>query len=209
MDHHPSDSLFATMRTVIEAPGYPLLKSYRQDFYQHDRATLRKTYTPEMSYLWIVRKMGTHLYPLHLSEHISHEANAALSLQDSAREIYLIAPGIFKQIGLQKALDEIKQMDYQVIDGFVCKYHGGSRKIIAAVATDLCYNKGRRYGLVRYSGEVGFDNLRERDLVALRCIAVGLVHQSGNCLFTPCVQITYDDQSLMPQATECWETLPA
>jgi hypothetical protein len=59
---HPSDVVFNNMRAVIEAPGFPLLVAYKNDFYKHDRHELRRTFSEEITYLWIVRDSGTHLY---------------------------------------------------------------------------------------------------------------------------------------------------
>ena len=55
--NHPSDSLFNAMRAVVEAPGYPLLRNYQQDFYKYDREILRSTWTQDMS-VESQRKLG-------------------------------------------------------------------------------------------------------------------------------------------------------
>lgn len=190
--NHPSDSLFNAMRAVVEAPGYPLLRNYQQDFYKYDREILRSTWTQDMSYLWIVRGSGTHLYPLYLDPSIAADANAALAMSGES-ECYLLGPGRLEKIGLDRARRELQRLEYEVVNRFVMK--NGSR-LMCRINISLRWEQGQQKGYVSFAGDLGIDNLTPKDRVALRYIAIGQAHAISSSLFTPCAEIVYNGQPL-------------
>lgn len=202
---HPSDVLFERMREVVEAPGYPLLQHYKQDFYKYDRQQLLDTFTPDMTYLWVVREMGTHLYPLYIDPRITNEAHAALSIQSSGQDLYLVGPKGLKQIERQRALDELKHYDYKV--GLQGVFKMG--RLLAEIDVRVVWQNSRLKGEVEYRSEVPIVSLTQRDRVALQRIALGQVINKSDSLFTPCKVMTFNGISLIPEVSAQEEECPA
>lgn len=192
---HPSDLLFARMREVVEAPGYHLLQHYKQDFYKYDRQQLLETYTPEMTYLWVVREMGTHLFPLYIDPRVTNEAKAALCIQSGAQELYLLGPNGLKRIDRSRALDELDRFDYKVTSNSVMKMG----RVMATIDTRLVWNKSRLHGEVAYDSQLPIISLTARDRVALLRIALGQVISQSDSLFTPCKVVTFNRINLIPE----------
>lgn len=192
---HPSDLLFARMREVVEAPGYHLLQHYKQDFYKYDRQQLLETYTPEMTYLWVVREMGTHLFPLYIDPRVTNEAKAALCIQPGAQELYLLGPNGLKRIDRSRALDELDRFDYKVTSNSVMKMG----RVMATIDTRLVWNKSRLHGEVAYDSQLPIISLTARDRVALLRIALGQVISQSDSLFTPCKVVTFNRINLIPE----------
>lgn len=192
---HPSDTLFDQMRGIVEAPGYPLLQHYKQDFYKFDREQLRATYAPEMTYLWIVREMGTHLFPLYIDPSVTNDAKAALHSWSHGQELYLVGPKGVVDIDLPNALAELGKFDYSVNAHSVMK-RGGT---LATITTCLVWDQNRLHGKVTYESLLPFHDLTARDRVALLQIALGQVRGSSGSLFTPCAIVTFDGMNLIPE----------
>ncbi|MDZ4123650.1 MAG: hypothetical protein U1E02_05660 [Hydrogenophaga sp.] len=202
---HPSDVLFERMREVVEAPGYHLLRHYKQDFYKYDRQQLVDSFTPDMSYLWVVREMGTHLFPLYIDPRITNEAHAALSLQSSAQDIFIVGPNGLKKIELQRALDELKHYDYKV--GLQGVFKMG--RLLAEIDVKVVWTDSRQKGEVEYRSELPIVALTPRDRIALQRIALGQVINKSQSLFTPCTEVTYNGISLLQETQALEEACPA
>ena len=202
---HPSDVLFERMREVVEAPGYHLLQHYKQDFYKYDRQQLVDTFTPDMTYLWVVREMGTHLFPLYIDPRITNEAHAALGMQSSAQDIFLVGPKGLKEITLQRALDELKHYDYKV--GLQGVFKMG--RLIAEIDVRVMWDDNQQKGDVAFRSELPIVLLTPRDRVALQRIALGQVIAKSQSLFTPCKVVTYNGISLIPAPQTQEEECPA
>lgn len=203
--NHPSDSLFNAMRAVVEAPGYQLLRNYQKDFYKYDREILRSTWTQDMSYLWIVRGFGTHLYPLYLDPSIAADAKAALAMSGES-ECYLLGPDRFEKISMDRARRELQRLEYEVVNDYVMK--NGSH-LMCRFNIALRWEHGQQKGYVSFSGDLGIDNLTPKDRVALRFIAIGQAHAISSSLFTPCAEVLYNGQSLAHSVLESQEACAA
>lgn len=202
---HPSDILFARMCKVVEAPGYPLLQHYKQDLYKYDRQQLLETYTPEMTYLWVVREMGTHLFPLYIDPRVTNEAKAALHIQSGGQELYLLGPNGLKRIDRSRALDELDRFDYKVTSNSVMKMG----RVMATIDTRLVWDKSRLHGEVAYDSQLPFISLTARDRVALLRIALEQVINRSDSLFTPCKVVTFNCINLVPEMRAHEEECPA
>ena len=202
---HPSDVLFERMREVVEAPGYQLLQHYKQDFYKYDRQHLVESFTPDMTYLWVVREMGTHLFPLYIDPRITNEAHAALSMQSSAQDIFIVGPKGLKKIELQRALDELKHYDYKVVLQGVFKMG----RLLAQIDVRVVWEQSRQKGECEYRSELPIASLTPRDRVALQRIALGQVINKSDSLFTPCKVMTFNGISLVPDTRAQEEACPA
>ncbi len=188
----PSDILFEKMRAVVEAPGYPLLQHYKQDFYQHDRQTLQETYAPGMSYLWVVRAHGTDLEPLHIDRRASERALVALNQCAEARS-YVVSEAGVREVTRQQAKERLAKFDYEVRDGFVMK---NGNVNLGFIEVNCMPGRGQRKTTVHYHSAQARDSLSERDLVALNRIAVGQAIVQAQSLFVPCLDVTYNGESI-------------
>jgi hypothetical protein len=202
---HPSDILFEKMRAVVEAPGYPLLQHYKQDFYQHDRKTLRETYAPGMSYLWVVRSHGTDLEPLHIDPRDSERALVALKYDDEAR-CYVVSEAGVREVSRQQAKDRLAKFDYEVRNGFVMK---NGNVNLGFVEVQSVLGRGQRKVTVHFHSSTARASLTERDLVALRRIAVGQAIMQSQSLFVPCMEVTYNGESIAARAQRMEELCEA
>lgn len=202
---HPSDVLFERMREVVEAPGYHLLKHYKQDFYKYDRQQLADSFTPDMTYLWVVRKMGTHLFPLYIDPRITNDAHAALSIESSAQDIFIVGPKGLKKIELKRALEELKHYDYTV--GVQGVFKMG--RLLAEMDVRIVWAESRQKGEVEFRSELPISALTPRDHVALQRIALGQVINKSHSLFTPCTEVTFNGISLFPETQAQEEACPA
>lgn len=190
---HTSDVVFNNMRAVIEAPGFPLLVAYKNDFYKHDRHELRRTYSEEITYLWVVRDSGTHLYPLHIDKRVCQEADAALGM-DGPRKLYLVTPTSVQEIDLAKARSLMSTFNYEVKNGFVMKNKSTN---LASVWPTTEWVKGQLKGRVIYFSDSPKDHLTHLDRIALRRIAVHeVIHLTGS-IFTPVIAVTFNGEDLM------------
>jgi len=190
---HPSDVVFNNMRAVIEAPGFPLLVAYKNDFYKHDRHELRRTFSDEITYLWIVRDSGTHLYPLHIDKRVCQEADAALGM-DGPRKLYLVTPTSVQEIDLARAKTLMSTFNYEVKNGFVMKNKSTS---LASVMPTSEWVKGQLKSRVTFGSDHKKEQLTHLDRIALRRIAVHEVINLTGSIFTPVISVTFNGEDLM------------
>jgi len=105
-------NLFNAMRAIVERPGYPLLKSYQQDFYEFDQQTLETTWTAESQYLWVVRENGTYLCPIDLDKRANESALACLG-QYRDMDIHHIRGERITPVSLIQAKNLIRNTRYE------------------------------------------------------------------------------------------------
>lgn len=211
---HPSDILFERMREVIEAPGYPLLTDYKQDFYKHDRSFLQETFAENLTYLWIVRSSGTHLYLLYIDPRCTEEALAVMQIDGGRnQEIYLVKMSSLRKLTPElrkitpsQAKDELAKYHYEVRNGFVMKL---AETNLGHVEVDVFWERGQRKTSVHYTGNLSIEELTARDRVALKQIAISQAIAKTQSLFTPVMAVSYNGDPLFPIAVQLQEECEA
>lgn len=113
------DTILGAMRAILEAPGYPLLKGYKDDFYVHDTRQIRDSWTDAVQLLWIVREYGTHLAHIGVHSKLNEYASAALSTavsSGSPYEIYHLSTKGVRNLTLEEARVRLLVLNF-VTDG--------------------------------------------------------------------------------------------
>ena len=186
------EKTFAAMRQIVEAPNYPYLTAYKDDFYKHDRMYLERTCAPGNRYLWVVRKHGTHLIRLDVHPKMAEEGLAVLNLE-SVGERFLVAGDKVMPVDDAQARKLLASFTYAMFHGAVSK--GGVA--LAQLAVDVSpWSSGRREGRVHYTSWVPVAAMTLGDLVALRQIAECEVIKATQSLFTPTTEVTLDGEDL-------------
>ena len=109
---------FEAMVSIVTQEGYPLLNHYKQDLYKYDFENLMRSHTRGARYMWIVRDSGTHLVRLGVHPKMNEELEAVLALYRDC-EIYVVQDARLKQISREQAAEELKKLDYSVVNGQV------------------------------------------------------------------------------------------
>ena len=185
-------SVFEAMRSVIAAPGFSLLRDYRDDFYRIDREVLFTTYSEEARYLWIVRERGTHLILLGVHQKMHDEARAVLRGVGGRHLCFLIERGGLCSVSDGRALAALSHCRYQVRKGVeVSRNPMPASGPLAHADVRLAWASGpnpRLQGVVLYSPGSRVEPTLG-DLVALDQIATWLVVEKSGSLFTPTVAV--------------------
>ncbi len=125
-----AEKLFENMKAIVERDGYPLLTSYKVDFYVHDLEYLRQNDAPGVKFMWIVRESGSYLCRLGVAPRVNAEVDYAIDIHDAnRREVYLLD----RDAGTVKLLDDatakrrLKEFDYKVERCTISRAYRGSR----------------------------------------------------------------------------------
>ncbi|MBV0881622.1 hypothetical protein KTQ42_20280 [Noviherbaspirillum sp. L7-7A] len=178
-----AEKLFEKMKAIIERAGYPLLSSYKVDFYVHDREYLRQNDAPGVKFMWIVRESGTYLCRLSVAPRVNAEVDYAIDIHDAnRREVYLLD----RDAGTVKLLDDtaakrrLKEFDYKV--GRCTISRKGERIAVADIRLTSWTNGKPPTGTVHcHTGQMQFPL---ETLYALRSLAVYFVIEATHSLFT-------------------------
>lgn len=109
-----AQTIFESMKRIVEAPGYPLLQSYKDDFYKHDLAQLLRGWSSKSRAIWVVTPNGTYLnFVGHHAKQIE-SVEASLSTGYANFEIYLLSEKGVTAISRERALDEARRLDFLV-----------------------------------------------------------------------------------------------
>ena len=107
-------TIFESMKRIVEAPGYPLLRSYKDDFYKHDLSLLLQRWSSKSRAIWVVTPNGTHLNFIgHHAKQIE-SVEASLSTGYANFEIYLLSEKGVTAISRERALTEARHLDFLV-----------------------------------------------------------------------------------------------
>ena len=107
-------TIFESMKRIVEAPGYPLLRSYKDDFYKHDLSLLLQRWSSKARAIWVVTPNGTHLNFIgHHAKQIE-SVEASLSTGYANFEIYLLCEKGVTAISRERALAEARHLDFFV-----------------------------------------------------------------------------------------------
>jgi hypothetical protein len=178
-----AEILFETMKAIVERDGYPLLTSYKVDFYVHDLEYLRQNDAPGVKFMWIVRESGSYLCRLGVAPRVNAEVDYAIEIRDAnRREVYLLD----RDAGTVKLLDDatakrrLKEFDYKVER---CTISRRGEPIAVADTRLTTWTNGKPpTGTVHFhTGQVTFSL---ETLYALRSLAVCFVIEASHSLFT-------------------------
>lgn len=193
--------VFEQLRQIVEAPGYPFLRHYKEDFYRHDNNYLARTIADGVRYLWIARANGSHLVRLGVHQKMHGEIEAVLdTFPDESMDIRLVKvasmdkPANVVKINATKAREELKRLDYKV-EGATVINRAGDR--IASMLVKITgWSTGERpYGVVRIQ-PAGGGTMSRADLIALGQITECEVIRESGSLFTPTKEIWLGEQPL-------------
>ncbi len=200
-----ANQTFEAMRGVIESPGYPYLKHYRQDFYEHDRRFIERNHSTDASYLWIVRESGTHLIALGVHPKMCEEGFAAMRLS-GACDLYLVKRERVKSVGFEEAERLLREFRYRVDGASVVNAQG----VLAGFTVSMSpWHAGSVKGTVRYTTGASSRSLSLGDLIALAQIAECEVIRSTQSLFTPTELILLDGADLRDLIEQRRQDTPA
>jgi hypothetical protein len=178
-----AEILFESMKAIVERDGYPLLTSYKVDFYVHDLEYLRQNDAPGVKFMWIVRESGSYLCRLGVAPRVNAEVDYAIDIHDAnRREVYLLD----RDAGTVKLLDDVtakrrlKEFDYKVER---CTISRRGEPIAVADTRLTTWTNGKPpTGTVHFhTGQVTFSL---ETLYALRSLAVCFVIEASHSLFT-------------------------
>ena len=169
-----ASQLIEAMKRVVEAPGYPYLKSYKDDFYKHDCIAIQETYGHGVRYLWVVNPYGTHLTRIGVHPRQNEWAVATmesgLRAYDIGVALYLISESGVRQITEQQARCELARWDYACSNANV-RDSKGQLLAVWDVEPFRKPSDGDQYCKVAFqSPRLQF--MSHSDLLALRDIAV-------------------------------------
>ena len=104
-----AQQIFAAMAAIVEAPGYPLLQSYKDDFYKRDLESLKCNWSAKARAIWVITPNGTHLNFIghHLRQ--AEEVTASVHCGYANIDIFSLAPTGIKRITAAQAVEEAKK----------------------------------------------------------------------------------------------------
>lgn len=133
-------AIFNAMRQIVEAPGYPLLQSYKADFYKHDLEQLQKLWHSGARAVWVVTPNGTHLSFIGQHRKQIESVDAIVNTGYRDAEIYLLSDKGVKRINREIALEQARDLDYKVHDGSV---FGRAGEKLAEMRIEPCRKRNR------------------------------------------------------------------
>lgn len=155
------------MAAIVNKPGYPLLRHYRDDFEVLDRDRLGATWHDQSRVLWIVREMGTNLVNLGIHPNISLWGNAALDLSPDS-DIFLATGRGLAKITLPQARAELSRMDWSLENGRI-RY--GKTPVADIIGVDIERVDNNLCATVKMHPIKKTDELTHGEAVALVCLA--------------------------------------
>lgn len=193
------EKIFERMCAIVEQPGYPLLKSYKQDLYKIDREILNRTWVQGLRYLWIVRECGTDLAILGMDKRASEEA--CLYIQRGGdSEMYLIdAAGRLTKIDKATALAFAKTICYKYQDGYIWHYVDKVHHRIASMECKLQYQKGQQHAEVAIGT---LDTLTPIDKKAFERLAISEAINMAGSLFISVTSLKIDGVETLVKAED-------
>lgn len=147
-----ANRIIEAMTAILEAPGYPLLKFYKEIDFAADKLQIQSEWHPNTRMLWIVRESGSHLGTMGVHARGNealrvvidqHKYNRTLNRLDC----FLITGQGVSKISPDGALNELKRLDYVVRDGNVLDATG---RELASVEIHLIQDNSQMTGEVAF-----------------------------------------------------------
>lgn len=198
MKNKLAEKLFAKMKQVIEAPGYPLLQSFKNDFYAFDRECLGGNHAPGLNWLWVVTPNGTHMHLVGVTDGESSWARAALNTGYKGCDFFKLSEDAIKRLEMKEALALANASPIAP----ALQWVGNSAELIVAGSAIGRAHKSvtkrpqdaRVYGAFKFevSGEISL-----RTLTVLRFLAQSEMTKISNDLFGVIEEISVNDKPLL------------
>lgn len=185
-----AQQIHAAMAGIVEAPGYPLLQHYKDDFYKHDLQNLVNCWSVNARAIWVVTPNGTHLNFVGHHPRQIDEVDATLHTGYANFEIYLLQAKGITRITSERALAEAKKLDFHLKPGgHVTDALGNTVAYMSITPTgSIC----RRTTNVHFEPGIAFTG-SPTQLVALRNIAIQASISEVQTLFMAVERITVGD----------------
>ena len=185
-----AQQIFAAMSAIVEAPGYPLLQSYKDDFYKHDLESLQSNWSAQARAIWVVTPNGTHLNFIGHHQRQVEEVSASVHCGYANIEIFSLSLSCIKRITAAEAIAEAKKLDFLTHNGAHVTDALGNT--IAQMRITPTGNSCRRQTTVHYDPGLAFTGSPSQ-LVALRNIAIQASIVEVQTLFVAVERITIGD----------------
>ena len=190
--------MYEAMRSIIEAPGYPFLTHYKDDFYKLDRAYILSTYTPNMPYFWVVRETGTDLVMAGLSQHHHDTIDAAIHCCGGNCEMYFIQNGKLRRMTKETMREALKKYSYALQDSVIY----ADSKAIGSVHDIQFHREDGATVLLRSAPE---HRLTREQMQACISLAETEVRRQSQSLFARTRSIYLDGQDLRELVSQAVE----
>lgn len=114
-------SMFEKMQRILEDREKPLVTGYKNDFYDIDRTTLGNIFSPNATYLWLLRQNGTNFGRIGIHTERMDDMEAALNCfgsgDPSQMELYCIktnesGDARFQKVSFEKGRELTKKREY-------------------------------------------------------------------------------------------------
>lgn len=190
-------TVFAAMKAIVEAPGYPLLQAYKEDFYKCDHAWLQHHEGAQgLRFLWFVRLYGSDMTALGIHKKV-HERGLAIleSNSGSPYKIYLVDgdSATVKEVSREAALVHLGKYDYDV-KGRVITRRGQQLASIEVEITPWSAGHEPKGNVTMKT--FGSTPLSQEALLALYKIATSEIVVTSGSLFTKVGEVTLNGVDL-------------
>ena len=185
-----AQQIFAAMSAIVEAQGYPLLQSYKDDFYKRDLESLKCNWSAQARAIWVVTPNGTHLNFIGHHMRQVDEVSASVHSGYANVDIFSLTPSGIKRITAAQAIDEAKKLDFKIKHGEEITDSLGNT--IAYMRISQTGNSCRRRTTVHYEPGLAFAGSPSQ-LVALGNIAIQASIEEVQTLFVAVERITVGD----------------
>ncbi len=187
-----ADDIFRAMCAIVEAPGYPLLKHYKDDLYTIDRELLASNWCEASRAIWVVTPNGTHLsFVGHHARQID-DVKAMIYCGYSQIEIYRLHARGIQRITAEQALEDAKKLDFQLKVNEVTDALGNTIAHMSSSQIGFMHNTKKR---VHFEPGIAFTGSHSQ-LLALRIIANQASIVEARSLFVAVDFITVGDAIL-------------
>lgn len=185
-----AQQIFAAMSAIVEAPGYPLLQSYKDDFYKHDLESLKCNWSAKARAIWVVTPNGTHLNFIGHHKRQVDQVDASVHSGYANVDIFCLTPTGIKRVTAAQAIEEAKQLDFHIKNGAEVTDSLGNT--IAYMRISQTGNSCRRLTTVHYEPGLAFTGSPSQ-LAALGSIAMQASIEEVQTLFVAVERITVGD----------------
>jgi hypothetical protein len=169
-----------------------LFQAYQTDFTNHDLPYLRKHWSKDSKFVWVITPNGTHLARVGVSKSGNNWASAALDNSYSKSAVYIIDGQKLIKSTRDKAMPLSKQLNYIVEANGAVKHKGES---IAVIAMTQRFESG-----VGWKHSLKIDTLNNKvtkeSVSLLYEIGVGEVEKKAGTFFISFDSITINGKSL-------------
>lgn len=185
-----AQQIFAAMSAIVEAPGYPLLQSYKSDFYKLDLESLKRNWSAQARAIWVVTPNGTHLTFIGHHPRQVEDVDASVHCGYSNIDVFSLSPSGIKRITAAQAIDEAKKLDFKLKNG--AEVTDALGNTVAYMRITQTGNSCRRRTTVHYEPGLAFTGSPSQ-LVALGNIAIQASIAEVQTLFVAVERITVGD----------------